>query len=264
MISAITGYGLGLNVLTEMVCGFILPGYPIANVYFKTLGYNTMHQAGAMAKDLKIGHYLKVPPRMTFFHQLLGTVIGCVFNYIVNDSIVSSKRDVLLGPGNQFWNGNSPRTINSAAITWGGIGPMAMFGPHTQYSMVLWGFVIGFFLPVPGWFLHKKFPKFGFNYISTPIILNGILILPGGNTSWITVSVIVVFVSQLYVKRRYSVWYAKHNFLLAAALDAGSSLLVFLVTVFLYGVINGKVYGFPVWWGNNEEIPYYDGCCKNC
>lgn len=102
MITAITGYGFGLNVLAEMICGFVLPGYPIANMYFKTLGYNTMSQAGAMAKDLKIGHYLKVPPRMTFFHQMLGTAIGCIFNYIVNFSITQSKRDILLDPtGNQ-------------------------------------------------------------------------------------------------------------------------------------------------------------------
>ncbi|CAO3655326.1 unnamed protein product [Mucor fragilis] len=120
LITAVTGYGFGLNVLTEMICGFILPGLPIANMYFKTLGYNTMSQAGVMAQDLKIGHYLKVPPRMTFMHQIAGTIIGCIFNYIVNANITSSKRDILLDPvGNQFWNGATPQTINSAAITWG-------------------------------------------------------------------------------------------------------------------------------------------------
>jgi hypothetical protein len=31
MIEAITGMGFGLNVLTEMICGFILPGYPGTN-----------------------------------------------------------------------------------------------------------------------------------------------------------------------------------------------------------------------------------------
>lgn len=53
-------------------------------MYFKTLGYNTLSQAGAMACDLKIGHYLKIPPRAIFWNQMLGTFIGCIFNYIVN------------------------------------------------------------------------------------------------------------------------------------------------------------------------------------
>lgn len=53
-------------------------------MYFKTLGYNTLSQAGTMASDLKIGHYLKVPPRAIFLNQMLGTLVGCIFNYIVN------------------------------------------------------------------------------------------------------------------------------------------------------------------------------------
>lgn len=104
MITAITGTGFGLNVFAEMICGFVLPGLPgkfyqnlcrcfvdpthtlyiVANMYFKTLGYNTLNQAGAMAIDLKVGHYLKIPPRVVFLNQMLGTLIGCIFNYIVN------------------------------------------------------------------------------------------------------------------------------------------------------------------------------------
>ena len=53
-------------------------------MYFKTLGFNTCVQAGRLANDLKIGHYMKVSPRIVFFNQILGTVIGCVFNYLVN------------------------------------------------------------------------------------------------------------------------------------------------------------------------------------
>ena len=265
LITAVTGQGFGLNVLAEMICGFVLPGYPIANMYFKTLGYNTMSQAGVMARDLKIGHYIKVPPKMTFLYQILGTVVGCIFNYIVNDSIVQSKRDILLDPvGNQFWNGATPQTINSAGITWGAIGPMVMFGPSTQYYIFLWAFVIGFFLPVPGWLLHKKFPNAGFNFFSIPMVLAGLVIMPGTNTSWITCAVIITFISQYYIKRRHSVWFAKHNYLISAALDSGTSLMVFFVSMALYGGASGVSYNFPTWWGNRADAPYMDQCCLNC
>ncbi|CAO3598541.1 unnamed protein product [Absidia cylindrospora] len=252
MIEAITGQGFGLNVLTEMICGFILPGYPVANMYFKTLGYNTLNQAGKMAKDLKVGHYLKVPPRMIFSSQILGTIIGSIFNYIVNDNIVTTKRDILLDPegGNNIWSGASPQTINSAAVTWGGIGPLAMFGPSSEYYIVLWAFVIGFFLPVPGWLLHKKFPKVGFNYINMPMILVGLATLPGTNSSWITVSFIVIVVTQGFIKRRYNDWFVKYNYLTSAALDSGTSLMVFFLSMALFGGGSGIVYNFPVWWGN--------------
>ncbi|KAG2195370.1 hypothetical protein INT47_004478 [Mucor saturninus] len=266
MIQAITGSSFGLNVVAEMICGFILPGYPIANIYFKTLGFNTMSQAGTMAQDMKISHYLKVPPKMTFLHQMIGTVVGCIFNYIVNESIVTNEREILLDPiGNRFWNGNSPRTINSAAITWGAIGPMAMFGPGTQYYIFLWAFVIGFFLPVPCWLLYKRFPKAGFQYVSIPVVLIGLAgYLPGGSSSYFTVSIILIFVSQYYMKRRYSEWYAKYNYLLSAALDSGASLMTFFVAIVFYGAASGKVYNFPDWWGNDNESIYMDQCCKNC
>ncbi|OBZ86013.1 Oligopeptide transporter 5 [Choanephora cucurbitarum] len=264
MIMAVTGYGFGLNVVTEMVCGFVLPGYPIANMYFKTLGYTTKNQAGILAQDLKIGHYLKVPPRMTFLHQILGTVIGCIFNYIVNDSITTSKHDILLETGNQFWSGSSPQQINSAAITWGAVGPLAMFGPGTEYYIFLWAFVIGFVLPVPGWLLHKKWPKAGFNYINVPMILHGFSLMPGSNTSWIMISFMIVLVSQGYLKRRYSSWFAKHNYLVSAALDSGTSLMVFFISMALYGGANGISYNFPTWWGNRNDVKYMDQCCMNC
>lgn len=265
MITAITGQGFGLNVLAEMICGFVLPGYPIANMYFKTLGYNTMSQAGVMARDLKIGHYIKVPPKMTFLHQIFGTIVGCIFNYIVNDSITKSKREILLDPvGNQFWNGATPQTINSAGITWGAIGPLVMFGPHTQYYIFLWAFIIGFFLPIPGYLLHKKFPNVGFNYINIPMILIGLCVMPGTNTSWITFSFIIVFISQGYVKRRHSAWFARHNYLISAALDSGTSLMVFFVSMALYGGANGISYNFPNWWGNRDDARYMDQCCLNC
>lgn len=37
-----------------------------------------------MASDLKLGHYMKVPPKMIFLNQIIGTIIGCLFNYFVN------------------------------------------------------------------------------------------------------------------------------------------------------------------------------------
>ncbi|KAL0080370.1 OPT family small oligopeptide transporter [Phycomyces blakesleeanus] len=264
MITAITGNGFGLNVVAEMICGFILPGNAVANMYFKTLGYNTMSQAGNMAADLKIGHYLKVPPRLTFLAQMIGTIVGCIFNYIVNYTIINSKREQLLDPNGNIWSGTGPQTMNSAAITWGAIGPMYMFGPDTEYYFVLWSFLVGFALPVPFWLLHRFYPKIGFNLVNVPMIMIGLCVVPGGNTSWITLSFVIVLVSQLYVKRRYNKWYIKHNYLMSAALDSGSSLMSFVLAMSVFGGGDGVNRPFPTWAGNNADIPYYDYCCADC
>lgn len=30
--------------------------------------------------------------------------------------------------------------------------------------------LVGLLFPIPFWLLHKKYPKFGFNYVFTPIL----------------------------------------------------------------------------------------------
>lgn len=61
MIQGITNTQIGLNVLTEFMVGYMLPGRPIAMMLFKTYGYITMAQALYFLQDMKLGHYLKVP-----------------------------------------------------------------------------------------------------------------------------------------------------------------------------------------------------------
>jgi len=44
MIQAITNQQVGLNVITELIIGYALPGRPVAMMMFKTWGYITMAQ----------------------------------------------------------------------------------------------------------------------------------------------------------------------------------------------------------------------------
>ena len=76
MIQAITNQQVGLNVITELIIGYALPGKPIAMMMFKTWGYITMAQALTFTSDFKLGHYMKIPPRPMFWSQIIATVIA--------------------------------------------------------------------------------------------------------------------------------------------------------------------------------------------
>jgi OPT oligopeptide transporter protein len=52
-----------LNVITDLIIGYIFPGRPPANVAFKTYGTVSMSQAIMFLSDFKLGHYMKIPPR---------------------------------------------------------------------------------------------------------------------------------------------------------------------------------------------------------
>lgn len=80
IIQALTNQQPGLNVITEFIIGYAKPGFPIANVVFKTYGYISMYQCLAFVGDLKLGHYTKIPPRAMFYVQVIGTVLGGLIN----------------------------------------------------------------------------------------------------------------------------------------------------------------------------------------
>lgn len=83
-----------------MVGGVILPGRPVANMYFTLYGYHTYLLTLNLLRDLKLvhpalfmalylnthylsqGQYTKLPPRVTFTVQVIGGVI--VSHYLFN------------------------------------------------------------------------------------------------------------------------------------------------------------------------------------
>ena len=75
-IAATTGQVIGLNVITELIIGYALPGRPIALMLFKTWGYITMNQAVIFMMYLKLAHYMKVPHRPMFFCQVVATIVA--------------------------------------------------------------------------------------------------------------------------------------------------------------------------------------------
>ena len=49
----------------------------MANVVFKAYSVQTLTEATMFVQDLKLGHYIKVPPRATFLGTLLSVICVC-------------------------------------------------------------------------------------------------------------------------------------------------------------------------------------------
>ncbi|KAH0997824.1 hypothetical protein GBA52_021688 [Prunus armeniaca] len=79
IIQATTNQQPGLNVITELVIGYIYPGKPLANVAFKTYGYISMSQGLMFLQDFKLGHYMKIPPKSMFVVQSVVYIIASLF-----------------------------------------------------------------------------------------------------------------------------------------------------------------------------------------
>jgi OPT family oligopeptide transporter len=114
-MNAIFGFKLNIQPLMQMVGGYMLPGRPLANLYFATFGYNSLYQAKLLLQDLKLGQYVHLAPKCTFVTQMVGTVIGCCLSYAMMEKITTEKRDILLAiQGTNIWSGQKVQKENSA------------------------------------------------------------------------------------------------------------------------------------------------------
>jgi OPT family oligopeptide transporter len=91
---AITNQSIALNVITELIIGYLLPGRPVAVMLFKTWGYITMVQALSFTGDFKLGHYMKIPPRPMFFCQVIATIVAGTVQLGVQNWIFSNVEDI--------------------------------------------------------------------------------------------------------------------------------------------------------------------------
>ena len=95
MIYALTNITVGLNVITEFIIGYMVPGKPIAMMMFKTYGYITNAQAVTFLQDMKLGHYLKIAPRVLFIAQFTATIWGSMVQLAIVNSADTYPRLVL-------------------------------------------------------------------------------------------------------------------------------------------------------------------------
>jgi hypothetical protein len=82
-------------------------------------GYMAMLQSIDLTSDLKLGLYMKIPPRSLFIVQVYGTALGSVVNYLLINGVIASKRDFLDGTVNdptQQWSGRKPEIFFVASV----------------------------------------------------------------------------------------------------------------------------------------------------
>jgi OPT family oligopeptide transporter len=176
MIQAITNQQVGLNVITELIIGFMLPGKPIAMMMFKTWGYISMAQALQFSSDQKLGHYMKIPPRVMFSCQVVATVLAGTTQLGVQAWMFSNIAGIC--GDSQFFICPSTQTFGTASIIWGVIGPQRQFAKGQVYYGLVFFFLIGTFLPLFTWLLSRKYPNSIVKYVNWPVIFNGTGLIP--------------------------------------------------------------------------------------
>jgi OPT family oligopeptide transporter len=226
IIQAVSGSQMGLNVLTEFIIGFLLPGKTVAVMTFKSLGYNVMIQALALTKDLKIAHYMHISPIAMVAAQMSGSILGALLNTGTVFWILDNMNGQLREIGGE-WSATGYRTFAAAGSVWGAIGPARFFGTGSPYFILLLGFPIGFLLPLIPFLMNKWKPSSFWKLIHFPLLTQGI---PSGtNQAIVVVPFIIAFIFNFVIIKSNKEWWKKYNFILSCALDTSVAIATLVI-----------------------------------
>lgn len=236
----------GMNPLFQILGSAVIPGSSQANMYFQLYSSVSLSQAQFMLSDLKLGQYVKLPPRSTFVVQMTGTVVGALLNYVIMQIVVNNERVILLSnEGTRVWSGQQVQSFNANAVLWGALGK-EIYGPHGPYFLVPLGIVIGLALPVIPWLLYKKFGWRWLPYLNTAFIALNLGDLAGGTNGYINTWMSIGLFSHFYIRRYHAGWFRKYNYLFGAGIDGGAQIFVFIFSFALAGA-GGVSVPFPQW-----------------
>ncbi|KAF8528192.1 OPT oligopeptide transporter [Hysterangium stoloniferum] len=256
MIQAITNQQVGLNVVTELIIGYALPGKPIAMMMFKTWGYITMSQALQFTSDFKLGHYMKIPPHSMFWCQIVATVIAGTVQLGVQAWMFTNIEGMCTDDQPDGFICPSTQVFGTASIIWGVIGPALQFSHGQIFYPLVFFFLIGAALPVIPYLITRKFPNSVVKYLNFPVIFNGTGAIPPASAINYIPWGIVGFLFQYVIRRRHFSWWTKYNYVLSAALDCGVAISTIAIFFCLQFPKNNQIgiNNIQVWWGNT--VPF--------
>ncbi|KAK8877066.1 OPT oligopeptide transporter [Apiospora arundinis] len=253
------GNGIATNNLSKMIAGLCLPGLPIGNMYFAVWSHNVISNAVTLSNDLKMGEYLKIPPRAMFLTQIYGTVLGGFLNYAVMIAIVTGNRELLASSnGDASWSGATLQAYNTNAASWA----LAkyFYTAGAPYVMVTGGIAIGAAVVIAHRILVIFLPKvrnFSLYEINMAQFIQfaGYIPYNQSQTCVIFSQLIAGFFVQFYLRNYKPRVFRDYSYLVTAAFDGAALLALFILSFAVFGA-GGPARPFPKWWGNNVDGNY--------
>jgi OPT family small oligopeptide transporter len=245
IVMAITNQQSSLYLICQLICGVAFPGRPVANMVFTTYGYITSTQGLKFSSDLKLGHYMKIPPRLLFNLQLSATIISSLTQLGVLNWMLNFIPGICTPEAVDRFTCPIARVHFNGSILWGVVGPVRFFGPGALYRPLVWAFLFGAIAPVILWALARKDRKSLLRKVNLAVVFGSLSWIPPATGLNFSVWGIVCWVFNYRIRRARPQWWEKYNMTLSAALDSGVA--VGLVVIFFGIVFPG--WGRVRWWG---------------
>ncbi|SMR63967.1 unnamed protein product [Zymoseptoria tritici ST99CH_3D1] len=250
IIQAVTGMPIAINTLAAIIGGLINAGNANGLIFFKCWAYISSWQALGFLSDLKLAHYVKVPPRTAFWCQIVATIIFAVVSSLQMNFIMAIK-DVCTPDAPFRFTCPYQTSFFTVTLFYGVLSPKRLFGAGQRYSMMLLGFPLGFLLVFLYWLLQKKYPRSSFVRQIHPVMLCMGPVSFGApyNLAFHLPNLYVNLFSFVYIRKRYLAFWSKWNYVISAAFSCGIAISALIIFFALQIPKDGNL--VVNWWGNN-------------
>ncbi|KAF5718578.1 OPT family small oligopeptide transporter [Fusarium mundagurra] len=253
MLLAVTNMEVSTRILSQLVAGYVFESQPIPNMIFQMFSFMSTHQSLNFASDLKLAHYAKIPPRWAFAAQVYATLLAGFVGLGVNHWLLRNIEDVCQAHQKDRFTCPRTHTFFMSSVIWGVVGPRRLFGLQGPYRAVTYTIPIGVIVPIAVYFLSKRWPNTFWRNVNAPILFMGPMAWAPFNWSYMQGSIVLAFVFNKVIKKRYAAWWEKYAYVLTSSMSAAIG-------------ISGAVMYFAVqhsgialdWWGNRVQTEGVD------
>ncbi|KAI9348646.1 OPT oligopeptide transporter protein-domain-containing protein [Obelidium mucronatum] len=246
IVESISGQRIFTNLEAELIFGFIMPGHINSVMTFKTMTF-----------DLKLGQYLKIPPRVMFGVQTAATVTCAIMNVLVATFVYERIGvDVMNDNPPPGWNAYNYKVFLGSSVVWGAVGSANFIGAGSPYFICLLGLLLGFLAPLIPWILHSYFPNGFWNLVNVPLIATMHSGVGSVHSDMITPLAIAIGVNH-FIKRRAFGWWRKYAYTMSSGFDMGSGVGICIVLVVM--MVGGVGVRMPFWSMNPVD---QEGCAS--
>ncbi|KAJ1952170.1 hypothetical protein EC988_003697, partial [Linderina pennispora] len=248
ILMALSNQRLGLNIISALIAGYGIPGNYLANTFFRVYSHVPMWTALTQIGNHKMAHYLKIPPRHVFLAQISGIVVMAFVQSGVGTWMLSTVDGFCTtNPG---WSCVQINTYYESSVMWGLIGPGRLLHGGSPYALTKFMFIIGAIVPVPVWYLQRKFPGSFWHNIHLPVLLSAMIHMPGAPSTVMTGWFLTCFIFQYVIHKFHYRWFKRFAFTLIAAFDSS----VTLSAVLIYFIFRYSHIEMPRYWGTNINL----------
>ena len=177
IVMAITNQHSSLYLICQLICGVVFPGRPVANMVFVTYCYISSAQGIKFSSDLKLGHYMKIPPKLLFVVQMVATLVSSVTQIGVLNWMFVKIPGICTPEAINGFTCPIAKVHFNGSILWGVVGPLRFFGEGALYRHLIWAFLVGAITPIGIWLVGRRSKNSVFRKVNLPVIF--------GTLSWI-------------------------------------------------------------------------------